>query len=478
MATPLSLHEGVAILNKLVADKDPQRAVATAPAARELQQQLDLSLGQGGATSAQLLTAIESYLHYSPDVSQPAFFKLLYSGLNTPALLGDWVTSLVNANMHTYQVSPVATLMELELIKQWNSLVGFTEGDGVMVAGGSQANLVAMMLARHKAAPNVKQQGLGGKTLVAYVSDQAHYSSLSAVNILGIGSDNLVAVRSDEQGRLDPLALRQAIEKSLALGHTPFFIGLTAGTTVLGAFDPVAPCAAIAKEYDLWLHVDGAWGAPILFSDQHKHLLADCELADSVAWDAHKLMNVPLTAAVILVKQAGLLQQSCSSGGGEYLFHADENSAFNLGPRSIQCGRRADALKVWLSWKAIGHQGFSDKIDALQSLKTYCVQNINEIPSLEMLAPAVYLNVLFRYVPSEASLAQALDELALRELNIEICKTLKAEGVAYIDYARYKGRTGIRLILANSEDSEKDINEMLANCIRVGDSITQRDVVA
>lgn len=466
ISTDFSLEQSLELLSTLIEESQESRPVAQAPAARQLQTQLDLSLRKEGSSSGQLLDAARAYLHFNPDVSQPAFFKLLFSGLNKPALLGDWITSLSNATMHTYQVGPVATLMELELIKQWNALVGFEEGDGVMVSGGSQANLIGMMLARQKAVPNVKEQGLRGKTLVAYISDQAHYSALKAVNVLGIGSENLIAVDSDQEGRILPEALRQAIEDSLSKGHTPFFIGLTAGTTVTGAFDPVAPCAQIAREFDLWLHIDGAWGAPVLFSDSHKHLLADCELADSVAWDAHKLMNVPITAAVILVKQAGLLKQACSGGGSDYLFHHDENADFNLGQRSIQCGRRADALKVWMSWKAIGSQGFSDKIDALQSLKTYCVEQIQNLPQFEILANAPYLNVLFRYNPNSQ-----LDESQLRQLNINICKQLMAEGVAYIDYANYKDRTGIRLILANGEATREDIDYMLANCQRVGDQI-------
>lgn len=472
MASPISLQNSLELLTTLIEQLPKDRPVSQAPNAQELQQLLDVSLTDEGASAEQLLESAQAYLHYNPEVSQTNFFKLLYSGLNAPAVLGDWVTSLSNATMHTYQVGPVATLMELELIKQWNQLVGFDpkQSDGVMVSGGSQANLIGMLLARHKAAPQAKTQGLGGKTLVAFVSDQAHYSSLKAVNVLGIGSDNLIAVKSDSAGKIDPEQLEIEIKCAIEKGHTPFFIGLTAGTTVIGAYDDVIQCSQIAKRYDIWLHIDGAWGAPILFSEKHKYLLKGSELADSVAWDAHKLMNVPITAAVILVKQAGFLKEVCSGGGGEYLFHSDENSAFNLGERSIQCGRRADALKVWMSWKAMGNKGFSDKIDHLFACKSHCVAMIEEHSHLEMLAPAGYLNVLFRYQPAADLAAQELDETELRRLNIAICTALKAQGT-YIDYAQFKGRTGIRLILANSACNITDIETMLAHCTRVGDEI-------
>ncbi|GGK72113.1 pyridoxal phosphate-dependent decarboxylase family protein [Amphritea balenae] len=458
------MQDNLEILSRAIKQWIPEdRPVSQAPPAKELEQILDLGLTHEGADQATLEQAIRDYLHYNPDVSQAGFFKLLYSGQNKPALLGDWITSLSNATMHTYQVGPVATLMELELIKQWNALVGFDQGEGVMVAGGSQANLIGMMLARHKACPDYKTKGAQGKTLVAYVSDQAHYSGEKAANVLGIGTDNLISVESDEAGRMKPAALDAAIELSKAEGKTPFYVCLTAGTTVVGAYDPVAECSDVAKKHDLWLHIDGAWGGPILFSEQHRHLLANSHLADSFTWDAHKLMNVPLTAAVILVKHPGALKACCSGGGGDYLFHADENADYNLGERSIQCGRRADSLKVWLSWKAAGNKGFSDKIDYLQQIKNQCVELVEQREGLEMLAPAVYQNVLFRYRPEHMT-----DEAQLRDLNIAICAEMRRSGGAYIDYARFKGRTGIRLILANADVTSEHLTELVDNCQRIG----------
>ena len=448
------------------------RAVSEPMSASQLQQIVDVSLGADGAELEDLKQAAGQYLRFQPDSAQVDFFKLLYSGRNNPALLGDWVASLGNANMHTFQVSPVATLMELELIDQWNRLVGFTSssqtGDGVMVSGGSQANLIAMMMARHRAVPDIKAKGLTGQTLVAFVSDQAHYSAQKAANLLGIGTNNLIAIASDDQGRLCPKALAMAIEASLKQGHLPFFIGLTAGTTVLGAFDPVAECRVIADQHNIWLHIDGAWGAPVLFSEQHRHLLQGSELADSFTWDAHKLMNVPITAAVVLTRHQGMLEQACGGGGGDYLFHSDENAAYNLGQKSIQCGRRADALKVWLSWKAIGSNGFADKVNRLQALKQHCVDAINTSEHLHMIGPAVYLNVLFQYRP-----ATAMTEAQLRQLNIGLCKRMQAHGCAYVDYANYQGKTGIRLILANDDTQSNDIQRLLDHCLRFGNELAE-----
>ncbi|MEB8434505.1 pyridoxal-dependent decarboxylase [Cocleimonas sp. KMM 6892] len=463
-----NLNNELEMLKQVIQDFEKDRPVNTAASAREVLEKLDVGLSDSGCDSETLIAFAKQYVGLNPDVSQTDFFKLLYSGLNAPALFGEWVASLSNANMHTYQMSPVATLMELELIKQWNQLIGYEHGEGVLVSGGSQGNLIGMMLGRHHKVGDCKRLGLQGKTLVAYVSDQAHYSSQRAANLLGIGTDNLIGVASDEEGRLIPEELEKEIKSSLEKGHTPFYIGLTAGTTVIGAYDPIKPCAEIAKRYALWLHVDGAWGAPVLFSKDHRHLMSDVSLSDSMSWDAHKLLSVPLTASGIQVKNPGMLKDAIAGGGGEYLFHQDENADFNLGEKSIQCGRRADSLKVWMSWKANGSQGFAKKVDHLQIMKAHCVEQIEIHPRFTLLAPSAYLNILFRYEPEEA-----LTEEQLRELNITICKNLKSKGSAFIDYASFKGRSGIRLILGNVDTTSEIVDKVLALCAEEGDLLTQ-----
>ena len=460
------------ILNRAVREWQPEdRPVSRPVPAAELGKLVDVSLQHDGNNLESIEQAVKDYLYYTPAVYKADFNKLLYSGQNEPALLGDWVTAMANANMHTYQMAPVATLMELELISQWNQVIGFDQsasgGGGIMVSGGSQANLISLLLARHKVCPDYKAKGAQGRTLVAYVSNQAHYSAEKAMHLLGLGTDNLVKVASDTEGRLRPDALQTAIEQTLAEGHTPFYIGLTAGTTVVGAFDPVKACSNIAKAHNLWLHIDGAWGGPVLFSEQHKSLLADSHLADSFTWDAHKLMNVPITAGAILVKNASALRDCCSGGGGEYLFHADQNSSYNLGEGSIQCGRRADALKVWLSWKAVGNKGFADKIDHLQELKSHCVKSIEQHHQLKLLAPAVYLNVLFQYQP-----AHITDQAKLRTLNIGICRAMQEAGSTFTDFAQYQGRTGIRLILANTDINKTQLSDLLAEIQSLGEQLS------
>ena len=455
------LNKAVAIASKHLEDKSK---VVNYNTPNILKEKIDLTLPDDGVALEELLPIVESYLQYSVRTDSTQFFNLLFSGYSIPGILGEIVTSATNTTMHTYEAAPVATLMEIELIKQLNSLVGFKEGEGLMVTGGSNANMIAMLCGRHQILPEAKLQGLGNHQLVAFISDQAHYSYAKAANLLGIGLENLVKVQSDAGGKMIPQALETAIQQSLSEGKTPFFVGATAGTTVLGAFDPLPAIAKITSQYKLWLHVDGAWGAPVLFSDKHKHLLAGSELVDSFTWDAHKLMGVPLICSAILVKEKGILSQACSEGGTDYLFHDDENDLYNLGQMSLQCGRRVDALKLWLCWKYYGNKGYQKQIENLFEIANYTTEYIRNCDNLELIAKPQFLNICFRYIPQE----NQLDTMALDQLNLEIRDKLIHSGLSFVNYAHYQGKIIIRLILANSELQKTDLDKFFDNLLNVG----------
>lgn len=460
------MQHQIALLNQLYTTWRAQKLPATTQASsEEIRQQVPLELGSEGASETVLQAALQSYLEMNPDVSHKDFNKLLYSGINPTAVLGDWVTALSNATMHTFQMSPVASLMEVEVINAFCRLIGYEHSDGIMVSGGSQANLTGMMLARQKYYPSIREKGMAGNSLVVFCSDQAHYSMQKAVTALGIGTDNLIAVETDSNGCMKIGALQTEIDRAVESNKQPLMINATAGTTVVGAFDDIAALSEVAQKNKLWLHVDGAWGGPVAFSKKHRHLVKGIELADSVGLDAHKVLNVPLTAGVILCRHQNLLAESAGGGGETYLFHADQNSSLNLGAKSIQCGRRADALKIWMSWKERGSNGFEQKIDYLMEQRERFAAIIKEHPSFELLGPTSYLNVLFRYVPEVEMMDEDIDEL-----NRHICRELAVDGTAFIDYASFKGRTGARLIIASEAITVERLLEVLTIYAEMGDS--------
>ncbi|RVU86237.1 glutamate decarboxylase [Leucothrix sargassi] len=434
--------------------------------ANDLSKRLNLSLSEQGVPHEYIVDDIKQYLRYSTRTGHPHFMKQLYSGSTSAAIAGDWVTTATNTAAHTYQVSPVATLMEQALIRQLNSLVGFEDGDGIMVTGGSNANLVGIYCGLHKRWPEIKQQGFRGQQPVIYVSDQCHYSYEKAVFTLGIGTDNLRKIATDDQGAMNPLALREAIEVDLAQGKHPYCIGATSGTTVAGAFDPLEPLADIAEKYKLWLHVDAAWGGPVLFSDTHKQLMKGVARADSVSWDAHKFMALPLICSAILVREKGILESACSGGGSTYLFHEDENSEYNAGSKSLQCGRRVDSLKLWLDWRHKGTQGYRQQLDESMQLAQDFRAKIEAHEQLELILQPSYLNVFFRFVKHENQDSQARDQL-----NLKILTRMKESGRFYIDYSTVKNEFGIRLVLANNRIKASHLNSLLAEIVRIGNEI-------
>ncbi|HTL90217.1 MAG TPA: pyridoxal-dependent decarboxylase [Leptolyngbya sp.] len=459
------LSKVLEIVNHYLAENsDSNTRIVQYQSPEALKAKIDLSIPEAGATVDRFLALIETYLTYSVRTGHKQFFNQLFAGFNLPGLIGELLISLTNTSMATYEIAPIATLIEQELIQELNSLIGFTHGEGTFVTGGSNANLIAMLCARNKMLPDAKHQGIQSNSLTAFVSNQAHYSFLKAANVLGIGLNNVIKVETDDRASMIPKALEAAIAKSYQSDETPFFIAATAGTTVFGAFDPLTEIAQIAQTHNLWFHIDGAWGGAVAFSDRVKHLLAGSELADSFTWDAHKLMGLPLVCSAILLKQPEILAQTVSNAETDYLFHDHADAAYDLGVMSLQCGRKADALKLWLAWQYYGKRGYEQRINHLFEMAKYATQKVNECLELELVAPAQFLNICFRYVPN--------NELDLDRLNLELRDRLVKSGKSLVNYASWNGKTFIRLVLANPEISQTDLDQFFKNVLEIGGELS------
>ena len=435
--------------------------------AASLRDRLDLSLSGKGVPLNELLASVESYLRYGVRTGHRQFFNQLYGGFCPAGFLGDVFTALTNTSMYTYEVAPVATLMELALLDKMNAHLGFSDGEGIFCSGGSNANTIGVLCARDRAFPGVRTGGWSGDERPAlFVSREAHYSFRHAANQLGIGIDNVIAVETDERGRMAPEALERKIESSVEAGRTPFMVAATAGTTVLGAFDPLPEIAEVCRRQALWLHVDGAWGGPVILSERHRHLLSGVEAADSFTWDAHKLMGASLTCSAFLTRHRGLLRRVCSLAGDEteYLYHETGDSAWDLGRRSFQCGRRVDALKLWLMWKHHGDDGFAGTIDRLFDLARIAAERIERHPRLELMAPVQSLNVCFRYLPAGGGDPD--------KLNLELRERLRKSGRSFMNFSHLGGRVALRLILTNPELTEEDLAICLERLLALGETLS------
>ncbi|XP_062576120.1 glutamate decarboxylase 1-like [Saccostrea cucullata] len=329
----------------------------------------------------QILSDCKETLKYCVKSGHPHFLNQLSTGLDVVGVAGEWLTATVNANMFTFEVSPVFILMEDLILRRMRSFVGWKDGgDGIFTPGGTISNLYAMMLARNRKFPEMKENGMYiGQKLVVYTSAQSHFSIKKAAILLGIGMKNVCAIPCDERGKMKTNDLEREIKKTIAENGIPLMVNATCGSTVLGAYDPVDKIADICNKYGIWLHVDGAWGGSALLSRKYKHLLQGVNRCDSMTWNPHKMMGVPLQCSAILVRHSGELQRA-NELCADYLYQTDKfyDVTYDTGDKSIQCGRHNDVFKLWLMWRSKGDSGFEDVINKNFQLARCLEQKVKE----------------------------------------------------------------------------------------------------
>ncbi|KAG0092847.1 hypothetical protein BGZ93_003919 [Podila epicladia] len=352
----------------------------------ELEKIMDFSLPDQGVGAEGIFPTITQTLRHSVNTFSPRFMDKLYAGSSPIGVLAELLLAGLNGNSHVYHVSPVFTMMEIHVTRAIARLFGFTGelAGGLSCPGGSASNQLAMVTARNSLFPEIKKHGYfprpsrhfeaahnhpyrhhpqnspGYGKLIAFTSSAGHYSLEKSAVIMGLGTDNIVDVPCDAAGAMIPSELERLIQENIAVGHTPFFINATAGTTVLGAFDPIRPCGEIAKKYNCWLHVDGSWGGCTIFAPTlAKTLLDGSELAQSITINPHKMLQTSLQCSLLLVPDSSIFPRA-NALNANYLFHGQSH---DLGDGTLGCGRRSDAVKMFLAWKYYGKLGFQARIE-------------------------------------------------------------------------------------------------------------------
>jgi glutamate/tyrosine decarboxylase-like PLP-dependent enzyme len=394
-----------------------------------------------------VLDDIDAYLLSCVKTNRPEFMNPLWGGINTAALAGEIISTLTNTSMYTYELAPLATLIEQTLVKRMGELVGFLDGAGTLTTGGSNGNMLGMLCARQVIVPTSTQTGIDGRSLVAYVSSEAHYSVLMAANVIGIGHQNIIKVACDSNGCMQPESLQDEINRTRREGRTPFCVISTAGTTVRGAFD-----------------VDAAWGGCSQFSVEHRALMDGVEFADSVCWDAHKMMGIPLICSAFLVKDSEVLARVCAHGNvAHYLFH-EESRNIDAGRYSLQCGRRNDALKLWLAWRECGDAGWAAQVDRYMDLAAHLESLVDAHPQLEMMSSRMWTNVCFRLNP-EGYTGE------LNELNSEVRKRLMHNGNFMVSRSNIGEDVIFRAVIANPKINNTSLERLAQEICALGDEV-------
>jgi glutamate/tyrosine decarboxylase-like PLP-dependent enzyme len=419
----------------------------------ELREHFDMSLPVKGLPVATLRQDLKAYLKHSRVTLHPTFANQLSASIHPAAFMAEMASTLTNSTMATFEASPVATLLERTLIHRLGRLIGWDRTEGVMTTGGSNANLAGLLLARNTRFPETRRFGNGATRFAVFVSEEAHYSFFKALNQLGIGTDNLFPVPADPQGRMRVSELDRMIVAARDRGFTPLACAATCGTTVLGAFDPVEEIAEVCERHNLWLHVDAAWGGGAMMSKKHRGLLKGVERADSVTWDTHKMLGTGLVSSFILTRHFGSLLASHRGGGNNYLFHDGQDNTLDLGPSSLQCGRRVDALKVWLAWRAVGDEGWEKLVDTLFARAAWMASEIKKRPSLQLMYEPASLNVCFRFRPKRAYLAN----IAVRAIR----EDLMARGEVMTNWSVRSAESFLRFIVVHPAADETVLTKIL-----------------
>jgi glutamate/tyrosine decarboxylase-like PLP-dependent enzyme len=422
---------------------------------------------EGAGDEATYAAVRECVLPYALGNAHPRFFGWVI-GSGTPiAVLAELVAAAMNPN--TFGGDQAGTWVERGVIAWSRRLVGFPESaSGLLVSGASLGNLVALAAARSAHADgDVQREGLhaAARRLVLYASVETHASVRKAVALLGLGTDALRPVPVTAAFEIDLAALSDAIARDRAVGHQPFCVVANAGTVNTGAIDPLAALADLCAQEDLWLHVDGAIGAPAALSPALAPQLRGMERADSVTFDFHKWLAVPYDASCVLVRDAQAHRRAFHEPAS-YLAAsprgvlAPEITSADYGP---ELSRPFRALKVWMALHALGTRRHAAAIERNVAQGRYLARLIATTPDeLELLAPVSLNIVCFRYR------AQGLDDAALDALNREIVGDLQETGVAVPSQTRIGGRFAIRVAIVNHRSRRADFDRLIAEVLALG----------
>ncbi|XP_066564575.1 cysteine sulfinic acid decarboxylase [Amia ocellicauda] len=440
----------------------------------ELRALLDLELREGGESNEQLLRRVRDIAKYSVKTNHPRFFNQLFAGMDYHSLAGRFLTETLNTSQYTYEVAPVFVLMEGVVLSQLRTLVGWSAGDGIFCPGGSMSNMYAMNLARYRAFPQVKRQGLWAvPRLAVFTSQEAHYSVNKSACFQGIGLDNVFVVRVDHRGGMIPEDLEEKIELAKSQGAVPFLVSATSGTTILGAFDPLDRLADVCEKHKLWLHVDAAWGGSVLFSKKHRHLLKGIERVDSISWNPHKMLMAGLQCSVFLLRDTTDLLKRCHCANATYLFQQDKfyDLSYDTGDKSVQCGRKVDCLKLWLMWKAVGTQGLEERVDKAFNCTRYIVEELKKREGFQLVIEPEFVNVCFWFVPPSLRGQEASEDY--QERLAKVAPTIKErmvrKGSMMVGYQPQHERVNFfRLVLISPQISQQDLLFFLDEIERLG----------
>jgi glutamate/tyrosine decarboxylase-like PLP-dependent enzyme len=435
-------------------------------------------LPQHGADPADLLNRATTLLvDHSTFNGHPRFLGYVTAPPAPIGVLADLLASAVNPNVGAGILSPMASVIEEQTVRWVAELLGYpTDCGGLLVSGGNMANFVPFIVARRAKTPwDVCKQGMsaGSRQLRAYVSGETHTWIHKAADLFGLGTEAIRWIPTDDQQRMDMTALRAQIDADLSAGDLPFFVAATAGTVSTGAVDPLPAIAALCREYDLWFHVDGAYGAPAAVLPDAPPDIYGLREADSVAVDPHKWLYMPLEAGCVLVRDRVALRDAFSYTPAYYHFdeHAPDEAPFtNFYEYGMQNSRGFRALKVWLALQHVGREGYVQMIGDDVRLAQSLYEQVAAHPRFE--ARTLGLSIAtFRYIPEGFDASADGAQAYLNKLNEALLSRLQNAGEVFVSNAVIKGSYYLRACIVNFRTTQADIDAIPAIIARTGAAV-------
>jgi aromatic-L-amino-acid decarboxylase len=432
---------------------------------------------QGRDASTLLDEAANLLFDHSVFNGHPRFMGFITSSAAPIGALGELLATMVNPNVGSSLLAPIASEIEAQVVRWIAEMIGYPRDcGGLLVSGGNMANFVCFLAARKaKASWDVRTGGMNtenSRRLLVYTSSETHTWVQKATDLFGLGTDAIRWIPVDEKLRMDTAVLRKQIQQDNEAGDLPFLVIGTAGTVSTGAVDPLPELAAICREYGLWFHVDGAYGAlaAILLNENERVVPPDlrgiCE-ADSVAVDPHKWLYAPLEAGCVLMRVSEHLRDAFSYHPPYYNFDEDSTASINYYEYGPQNSRGFRALKVWLALHQAGREGYvgmiSDDIQLAQEL----YRAVEAQPDLQAFTQGLSI-ITFRYVPPDLMPGSQEVERYLNALNAELLTRLQKSGEAFLSNAVIGGTFVLRACIVNFRTSLEDIEALPEIVIRIG----------
>ncbi|MDX6546530.1 MAG: aromatic-L-amino-acid/L-tryptophan decarboxylase, partial [Gaiellales bacterium] len=430
----------------------PPGPVMRSAAPEELEQALAMHAPEAPGSYDEIIAGLErDVLPYVARISHPGYLAFIPGEGTWPGALGDLIASALNVDTCWWLGGSGPAALELVVVDWFRQWVGYpAEARGLLVSGGSAANLTALACAREALVGAMNEQ------LVAYLSDQSHTSLAKGTRALGFRPDRVRIVATDQYGRMRPEALSAAMLADRAAGLRPLVVVANAGTTSTGAVDPFAELSALCREQGVWLHVDGAYGAFACLSERGRSALAGMELADSITLDPHKWLYQPVEVGAVLVRDGALLRRAFEVSH-DYLKDIRAGAEqVNFSDHGLQLTRTCRALKLWISINYFGLAAFRQAIDGCMDMIQHAQRRIEASNQLELITPASLGVVTFRRHPPGLD-----DEHALDLINADLLARITDTGEVFLSTGLVRGRQMLRLCILNHSTAQEVVDRAL-----------------